>query len=238
MSFWTEQATAYSAMPHDSLANALHPAIVKMVSALAPSTLLDYGSGDGRLLSRLPSVPDRRAFDTSPTMRELAKNRLGKGVEHFYTSRLELPDGFFDVVICSLILVTLDSRIGVQNMFEDLFRVLRPGGHAILASTHPCFRAHIFSEFYTEFSADRPFNYFDEGKAFDVTIRDRRSNRTVTFPDYHWSLATTIESMLQSGLMPVELNEVRDDELSPTSNPNVPPFLLIRASKGLTPKEV
>jgi SAM-dependent methyltransferase len=179
----------------------------------------------------LDGVPNRYGFDRSPRMRALAEQRLGSVLRSVYKMSTEVPKNFFDVVVCSLVLMTIPEETAFQNAVNDLAGFVRTGGTVIIGVTHPCFRSQIFSDFQTVYSGSEPFKYFREGVPFAVTIHDERQNKTITFDDYHWTLSSTVAAMIAAKLTIQQLKELPDLSDHPKSNSAASPYLLLVGTK-------
>ncbi len=133
-------AEAYTAETEDNLINGYYarPAIVELAGEVAGRRILDAGCGSGPLCAALR---DRGAivtgFDSSTTMLELARKRLGDDADLLVAelgSPLPFPDNAFDDVVASLVLHRLQD---CGPALAELRRVLRPGGRLIVAVDHP-----------------------------------------------------------------------------------------------------
>ena len=133
-------AEAYAAENENSLINAYYtrPAILDLAGDVAGRRILDAGCGAGPLSAALR---DRgavvTAFDSSPQMLALARQRLGADADlHVADLGQPLPfaDGAFDDVIASLVLHYLEDWAAP---LAELRRVLKPGGRLIMAVNHP-----------------------------------------------------------------------------------------------------
>lgn len=160
----------YTAETEDSLINAYYerPAILDLAGAVAGRRILDAGCGSGPLFAALR---DRGAvvtgFDSSATMLELARRRLGGDADlHLADLGGPLPfgDGAFDDVIASLVLHYLEDWTAP---LAELRRVLRPGGRLILAVDHPFlnegadyFATRKFSFAWTFSDRDSPMTFW------------------------------------------------------------------------------
>lgn len=131
---------AYAAESETNLINAYYtrPAILDLAGDVAGRRILDAGCGSGPLLAALR---DRGAivtgFDSSTTMVELARQRLGADAALHVADLggpLPFPDGAFDDAIAALVLHYLEDWTAPLG---ELRRVLRPGGRLIIAVNHP-----------------------------------------------------------------------------------------------------
>ena len=101
----------------------------------APVSLLDLGTGDGRLVSlSLDARPGIRrvvAVDNSPAMLERARHRFTGDrrvtLEHVDLSQPVDGLGTFDVVISGSAIHHLEDR-RKQTLFAEIVRLLNPGG--------------------------------------------------------------------------------------------------------------
>ena len=108
------------------------------VGSLEPARhALDLGCGDGALSAEIPAESLTLA-DVSPVALERARRRLPDAdvVELQPDAPLPLPDGAFDLVVCT---ETLEHVRDVQLALSEVRRVLEPGGR--LAVTTPAHRA-------------------------------------------------------------------------------------------------
>ncbi|MFC4911980.1 class I SAM-dependent methyltransferase [Actinomadura gamaensis] len=112
------------------------PVVTGILDALPPGDALDAACGTGRY-ARLLSARGHRVtgVDSSPAM--LAEARRAVPDADFRTGSLDalpVPDASADVVTCALSLTHVPSPAPPLREFA---RVLRPGGHLIIADVHP-----------------------------------------------------------------------------------------------------
>ncbi|MEV2237193.1 class I SAM-dependent methyltransferase [Micromonospora sp. NPDC049891] len=134
-------AAEFEAHARDSAYNAHYdrPAVLDLLGDVTGVRLLDAGCGPGlyaeELLARGAAVT---AFDASPEMVRLARRRLG-GRADVRVWDLErpltwLPDATQDIVLMALVIHHVEDR---PAALSELHRVLRPGGHLVVSTTHP-----------------------------------------------------------------------------------------------------
>ena len=117
------------------LAKAAQAMATPMVGAGTFATgfqILDAGCGTGGLIRRLERrYPDWQwtGVDVEPLACELALSRCASTILQGSLHALPFPDSAFDAVVCSDVLYHLDDDVGA---LRELFRVLRPGGLAVI----------------------------------------------------------------------------------------------------------
>lgn len=112
-------------------------------------SILDIGSGAGQILRHLlkEARPDARlvAFDLSPKMLRRARSRLkSRRLNYIAGDMMQLPfaEESFDCVTCGWVLEHLpDPRPGLQ----EIGRVLKPGGSALILATEDTFSGAVVS---------------------------------------------------------------------------------------------
>jgi SAM-dependent methyltransferase len=138
---YDEMAAAYQRHAETSPYNAHYdrPAVLDTLGPVAGMHVLDAACGPGlytkELLARGAEVT---AFDASSAMLELAKANAGGKLVRIDRAvlgkPLPYPDEAFDAIVCALAIHYADDRAGA---FAEFFRVLRPGGAAVVSSQHP-----------------------------------------------------------------------------------------------------
>lgn len=225
---WSENAIQFMRVKHLSQKNVLHPTLAKMINEDNPNNLLDYGCGDGRLLKLLNDKIEIDIFDKNPEMLELSKYNLGDRTNKVFYDIKNLPTLNYEAVLLSMVLVCIDNEIEFNTVLKKIKSVKSVNGKVYIAVTHPCFRDKIFSNFYTSFSENQPFNYLQNGEPFNVTIEDMMPP-SVAFTDYHWNLSYTINKIIEAGLVIEKIIETPDDFNNPNNNRLFSPYLIIKA---------
>jgi len=120
-------------------------AIVRLLKPVPIETLLDAGTGTGRMLELLaPYIKRGIGVDVSPEMLAIARDRLERANIHHCQVRLsdvyrlpfaaDAPEQGFDAVLFHQVLHYLDDP---QAAVIDTARVLRPGGRILIADFAP-----------------------------------------------------------------------------------------------------
>jgi SAM-dependent methyltransferase len=146
-------ADAYDSVTRANAYNAgcERPATLSLLSPLQGLHVLDAGCGPGHyaewMLARGAQVT---ALDVSPRMVQLARQRLGPGVDvrvADLSRPLDLPDGSFDVVLAALVVHYVRDW---DALFREFARVLRPGGRFVFSTGHPLldYELHPADDYY------------------------------------------------------------------------------------------
>lgn len=112
------------------------PVLAEILAELPPGPAVDAACGTGRYTALLTARGhDVIGVDASPDMLDHARKRLPAG--DFRTgelTRLPVADSAADLVTCGLALTHVPS---LTPVFAEFARVLRPGGHVVIADMHP-----------------------------------------------------------------------------------------------------
>jgi SAM-dependent methyltransferase len=117
------------------------PVMHALLGDVAGQRVLDAGCGPGDYAAWLVAHGAQvLAFDSSPAMVQIARERMGKRAE-IRQADLNEPLSFietcsWDTVLCSLV---LDYLEGWDRPFNEFNRVLRPSGRVIFSVHHPFF---------------------------------------------------------------------------------------------------
>ncbi|MCE7001412.1 class I SAM-dependent methyltransferase [Kibdelosporangium philippinense] len=110
------------------------PIIAKIVEDLPAGVALDAACGTGRYAEILSGLGHRViGVDSSPEMLDLARKRLPDS-EFLEGTLHHLPVDEVDLIVCGLAL-THNPDLG--PIFAEFARVLKPGGHLVIADIHP-----------------------------------------------------------------------------------------------------
>lgn len=123
------------------------------MTGLSPNSLLDVGCGDGELLFRYVKKVPRELYgvESAPSLKAKAEQRGMKVFSYDLNQRWPFEDGKFDVVFSSQVIEHLHNT---RLFAEETFRVLKPGGTAIITSENLCSLLNCIAMFmgYTPFS--------------------------------------------------------------------------------------
>lgn len=114
------------------------PVVRSAIGNVADQTVLDLGCGTGRHALWLSAAgASVTAVDFSAGMLAEARRKLGAEDIRFVVHDLHEPLPFgaeFDLVVSGLVLEHLHD---LASFFHEAFRVLRPGGRAVVSAMHP-----------------------------------------------------------------------------------------------------
>jgi SAM-dependent methyltransferase len=122
---------------HNAFTAERYRRVLAAVMPLEGRRVLDYGCGDGVLLSRLSrAVGDRgeaHGMDPTPGAIELAGRMFrARGIRaQLHSAASALHDGYFDVVTCSEVIEHVRDPAG---LIGEIHRVLKPGGRAVITT--------------------------------------------------------------------------------------------------------
>jgi SAM-dependent methyltransferase len=183
------------------------PWLIEAIRKLAPGSVLDYGGGDGKFLAALGKELQGELwhYDPSPALTSKAIHLLRDADVRFCQDPKSLPDETIDVLSSVAVWMTLSSHQACLDYLREQWRLLRRGGSAFVAVTHPCFREERYSSFKTGFKNE---SYLEEGSSFSVEVFDRENR--VQFVDYHWNLSTMLKQSREVGFGLRGLTELPD----------------------------
>lgn len=157
-STWDEVATTYA----QSVAQWLHYAEegLRLVPVGAEDRVLDIATGPGTLaLLAAAHATHVTAVDFSPRMiEELQQRAAREGVGNVEgavmdAQSLALPDGAFDAAFCLFAFFFFPDR---ARAFREMYRVLRPGGRALIATWAPIDRRPLMQVGFEAFQEALP----------------------------------------------------------------------------------
>lgn len=231
--FWTDTPGPYVDLDRESRKFLLHPWLRNHISHLNPRRILDYGAGDGSLFAGFDCGYERLLlYDHSAAMLSIARTNFANITKVSFSSAADdLHLEPFDLVVCSLVLMTIQSDEELKAVCSLMFRATIRGGRCLVAVTHPCFRQYPFSTFSAEFTA-KPFPYMNEGTPFRVRLTDAYNDKAVEFTDYHWSMSYTVNLLIGTGFQMVKMVELPDKAYVKTSaNKYFPAYLVLDLCK-------
>lgn len=117
-----------------------HRAVLGLLAGLPPGRVLDYGCGYGDLTYAISRThPDVMGVDVAPDRVDFARSQYAPlRFEVCPTQGLDLPDASLDIVASVVVLPFVPDP---DAYLDEVRRVLRPGGHLLIATkTWPVLR--------------------------------------------------------------------------------------------------
>jgi malonyl-CoA O-methyltransferase len=130
---YTRWASTYPPRAHNVLMQTEETAIRGLLPDLAGMDVLDLACGTGRYAIIARECGAKKVFGIDNSMAMLQANPESRTVLGTI-DLLPLPDEVFDVVICGLALGHLSS---LESALNEIKRVLKPGGAALVSDFHP-----------------------------------------------------------------------------------------------------
>lgn len=142
-----EQKIAHSLLAAGGLGSIfLENKIKTWIDRLGPGLLLDAGSGDQKWKQKIPGRLDYIPLDYLPAAASSPWRNTYPQI-NADTTRLPFKEGSFDAVMSIFVIEHVRSP---QRLLEESVRVLKPGGHLLLAGPGDILMSH-----------GEPFNYFN-----------------------------------------------------------------------------
>ncbi|MEL7022720.1 MAG: methyltransferase domain-containing protein [Pseudomonadota bacterium] len=221
-------AHAYSAKSETKAENGYneHPAMRSCIGSVDGLAVLDAGCGPGFLTRDLVAGGARRVvgFDISPTMIEIARERVGNDAEFMIADLakpLDLPGDVFDLVVSSL---AIDYVRDWSVPLAEFHRVLSDNGRLVMSVQHPM----------------GSYQWFQPPSAFGVHYCETEwkgfTDEPVVVPDYYRSFEEIINPIIKAGFTLTNIHETRPvdalraiDPRKYAKNSTFPTFMVLEA---------
>jgi SAM-dependent methyltransferase len=227
---WEDHAAewvAWARAPgHDSYWRFHRDAFLSIVPAPGRLTL-DVGCGEGRL-SRDLSVLGHRVvgIDASPTMLNAAAGHSNSACPFVLADAARLPVRS-EAADCVIAFMSLQDVDELEAAIAELGRTVVPGGHLLMAVTHPANTAGRFAP--DPEDAAPPFviegSWFERRRFADTC---ERGGYTMTFHSEHRPLQVYADALADGGFLIERIREVGDPDPADRWS-RIPLFLHIRA---------
>jgi len=109
--------------------------VIPLLGNITDKKILDYGGGPGVLVSALQRLGAKvKEYDISEDMLSQAAEKIGK--ENIYSKVDEIPDGYFDFIICNLVLCIV-SEDEVKRITTTIKDKLSEKGRVFIGFCNP-----------------------------------------------------------------------------------------------------
>ena len=198
------------------------PTIQKLLGNVSGLKIMDFGCGPGVITRWLHAQGASQVvgFDISEWMLEYARqceNKNPLGIQ--YVSVLNDEDSeTFDIILAVYVIPYLPNQPDLSAMFENIFKLLKPGGRFITLPIHPEFNRE--PNYYLPFG----FNLIEmepkkDGSKIKLELRIPPHN--VDLEAYYWSKKTLEDSLHQVGFKNIIWPKL---ETKPNLSPNLIPY--------------
>src|SRR3989344_789032 len=109
--------------------------LMSAIGDIRGKKVLDYGAGPGVLALGLQKMgADVKVCDINNEMREKAGAKIG--AENIYSDVNQVPENFFDIIICNLVLCIV-PEVEVKNIVGNIKNFLNETGSAYIGFCNP-----------------------------------------------------------------------------------------------------
>jgi len=229
---WCNDPSLYFRKEDASRIFTLHREIANEVYNSGAQKILDYGSGNGKILESFPSINGLEVtlHDPAADAMNAARGKFG-GYSNirFETDCDKLPPAYYDAVIFCNVVMVIKTEDELKEVFSSLKRVTRPGGKLYAGLTHPCFLDRNFATYGNDYTrGSKPFDYFDNGAPYKVYMA--QSEDPIVITDFFWNLSLLTNLFLTSGFTLLGIKELHDVEEN-----CYPPFMILKLGSSAMP---
>ncbi|MFA6072101.1 MAG: class I SAM-dependent methyltransferase, partial [Janthinobacterium sp.] len=109
--------------------------LMNVIGNVNGKKILDYGAGPGVLALGLQKMgANVKVWDTGIEMQEKSALKIGK--ENVYANINTVPKGYFDIIICNLVLCIVPED-EAKSIVENMKQMLAPGGFIYIGFCNP-----------------------------------------------------------------------------------------------------
>jgi SAM-dependent methyltransferase len=168
--------------------------------------VLDLGCGEGQIARLAVAGGADRVVGVDPAAAQLAEAvRRGGGVSYArgLGGALPLRSGAFDAVVVCLV---LEHVLDVDATFDEIARVLRPGGRLVLFLNHPLFQTPG-SGWIDDRVLEPPEQYWRVGPYLGEDVALEEVEAGVLLPFVHRPLSRYVNALAGRGLLVTHIEE-------------------------------
>ncbi|NOI83337.1 class I SAM-dependent methyltransferase [Vibrio tubiashii] len=201
---YTKHALKYSEVVKGNIYNALleRPSTLALLGDVKGKAVVDMGCGSGIYAQWFlkQGVSSLTCVDLSAEMIDLVKSEYSDRLEAYVQDLSKgLPNeasNSADIIVCPLVLHYIED---LNVVFNDVYRVLKPGGYIVFSTHHP----------FADFECTTSGNYFERER---VTEDWNTVGDPVEVSFYRRSLTEISDAVTSSGLVISRISEGEVDE--------------------------
>ena len=196
---------------------------------------IDYGCGSGRSTRFLKSIGFAHVdgFDVSQTMLNDAKKFDPSGhYQLIQSAKIPASNNSYDLALASFVFVEVGGKQTIENIFQEIRRVLKPDGLFIIVTTSP--ELYNPSNNWLSYRVLTDQNSFKSGDAIPIKLTDIH----LELVDYLWKEADYQEWARQSHMKILAEDNPKgkpSDDISWASESKVAPYSLYVMKKEVSP---
>lgn len=200
---------SYFTNANTSAERSVYPFLLQRIEALSPDSILDYGCGDGRLWARSKPKKNLKLTLYDPCL-DVLKEKIEQNLEGREFEMKNHPPriGLFDLVVCSLVLMSIQETEELEQIVATISTLTKKGGVGLFAITHPCFLDRTNSDFITDFEKQPDsFSYLNSPLNYSVTLKNKKKQQIV-LNDVLRTLSYYVSCLSKNSLMVTALHEL------------------------------
>ncbi|HBE5943316.1 TPA: class I SAM-dependent methyltransferase [Escherichia coli] len=196
---WIDIAEKFSSKIREEKEKVIIPACMEVLTeyknSLPHNSLaLDFGGGDGLILSHLVPHNNFRWYYHDISLEQEKTFRKKNDLTNI--TILNDIDIKFNIIMCNHVVNCMENTSELETLFKKLYSLLLMKGMLIITINHPLY-IHKKHRYYS--CAATHLNYKD-GSKLDTTIYDK-VNEHLIFSDIYWSYDTILDVIGRTGFM-------------------------------------
>lgn len=243
-----EEYTKHVRNPDDSIYHSLYekPAMYRLLPNLKDKTVISLGCGSGEDCKYLKSQGAKLVIgiDSSEKLIEIAKNSYPQCDFHVMDmEKMDFDNASFDFAYSSLAIHYIEDW---HQVFQEVFRILKPGGYFLFSCNHPVYSALDIVEDDGDIKISQLSRKRTKSTDAVEIIGDYMSHKPIIMPDgsdmavttWHKSIGEIAKEIADTGFLisdivePKPLSKMKD--ISPTKYETlikIPNFIIFRLLK-------
>lgn len=208
---WDESQVESASTPNYSKEKVAKPVLEKILPNVKGKKILEIGCGEGYWLRFLEDgASECVGVDIEEEQIRKAREKENSDIEYYVMDARNLEqlyDEEFDIVLIMNVFLEIESIEIIREILEEVYKVLGEGGVLIVQDLHPA-SAHMDLP---NFKPAENYSYFNEGSKIKVTSK-RVDDEETKYVDFHWTLSTLLNSIIEAGFDIERVREPHPDE--------------------------